>query len=385
MRILRVIASANPRGGGPIEGLKISASIMREWGHETEVVTLDDPAADFLADFPLPVHAVGKWTRRYGYSPRLVDWISANGARFDAAVIHGLWMYPSVGGRRGLRRADVPYVVFTHGMMDPWFRKKYPLKHVAKQAYWSLFEGKVLRDAEHVLFTTEEERLLAATAFRGPGYREKVVAYGAASPPAVDRADIAHFRNLIPELGDKPYFLFLSRIHPKKGCDLLIDAYAKVAGQAGTPDLVIAGPASDDLKAELQAQASALNVAERIHWPGMLAGKVKYGAYSGAEAFVLPSHQENFGIVVAEALACACPVLISNKVNIWREVVEGGAGLVDADTSAGTERMLQHFLALAPEERDAMKRAGRRLFDSRFTAEAAAGDLLRVLEQVRRR
>ncbi|RYD88485.1 MAG: transferase, partial [Sphingobacteriales bacterium] len=108
MRILRVISSVDPKAGGPIEGLKLSSSIMTTLGHETEVVSLDYPDASHVAEFTLPVHAVGKWVRKYGYTPALANWISANGHRFDAAVVHGLWNHASVGGWQGLRRAGLP-------------------------------------------------------------------------------------------------------------------------------------------------------------------------------------------------------------------------------------------------------------------------------------
>lgn len=385
MKILRVIAGADPAMGGPIEGVKLSAAVMRDLGHETEMVTLDDPGADYLADIPFPVHPQGKWFRKYGYTPRLARWIAANGQRFDAAVVHGLWNHASVGGWWGLRKARLPYVVFTHGMMDPWFRERYPLKHLAKQAFWALAQGNVLRDAETVLFTCEEERRLASGVFRGPAYKETVVAYGSAAPPREGAGDEAAFRGLVPTLGDRPYLLFLSRIHPKKGCDMLVEAFAEIASRSPAMDLVIAGPDQVGIKANLLALAREAGVAGRIHWPGMVSGSAKYGAFRGAEAFVLPSHQENFGIVVAEALACRCPVLISDKVNIWREVAEAGAGIVESDTVAGTVQLLQRFLALSADERMAMRNACEALYLRRFTSRAAGEDLAGVLAGITRR
>ena len=111
----------------------------------------------------------------------------------------------------------------------------------------------------------------------------------------------------------------------------------------------------------------------------MIAGDAKWGAFHGCDAFVLPSHQENFGIVVAEAMACAKPVLISDQVNIWREIAEAQAGLVGPDTVAGTKGSLRRFLALAPAEREAMGRRARAAFEERFEINAAAADLLAVL------
>jgi glycosyltransferase involved in cell wall biosynthesis len=113
----------------------------------------------------------------------------------------------------------------------------------------------------------------------------------------------------------------------------------------------------------------------------MLRGDLKWGAFYASDAFVLPSHQENFGIAVAEALGCGLPVLISDKVNIWREVQSDGAGLVGPDTADGTEHNLRRWLALDSLARRSMREAARASFERRFTADATARSLLAVLQE----
>jgi glycosyltransferase involved in cell wall biosynthesis len=157
----------------------------------------------------------------------------------------------------------------------------------------------------------------------------------------------------------------LSRIHRKKGCDLLLEAFGRVAGQADL-DLVMAGPDEEGLQAVLEAQAARLGISGRVHWTGMLEGDVKWGALRAAEAFVLPSHQENFGIAVVEAMACGVPVIISDKVNIWPEIAQDKAGIVKADTAEGTYEGMVAFLAMRPEERLQMIRNGIDCFRSRY-------------------
>jgi glycosyltransferase involved in cell wall biosynthesis len=347
--------------------------------YATEVVSLDDPRAEHVQAFPFPVHACGPGARRYGYTPKLSRWIVANASRFDVAVVHGLWNHASIGGWQGLKRSGLPYVVFTHGMMDPWFKQAYPLKHWAKQAFWLGLQGKVLRDARAVLFTSEEERRLARGVFWGYDYTERVVAYGAAGPSFDATGEKAAFRSALPEIGDRRFLLFLSRIHPKKGCDLLVDAFATLAHQHPDVDLVIAGPDQVGLKSQLIERAESAGLSGRIHWPGMLSGAPKWGAFRLAEAFVLPSHQENFGIVVAEAMACGTPVLITDKVNIWREVESSGAGLVGPDTLAGTIRFIRSWLELSEKQRTDMRAAARRAFETYFQADTAARDLASLL------
>jgi len=144
-------------------------------------------------------------------------------------VVHGLWQHPGVAARRALRAAGVPYFVYPHGMLDPWFRHEYPLKHAKKCLYWWLAQHAVLRDAAAVLFTCEEERRLARESFWPYRVREAVVNYGTTLPAGVRPEQRDAFLAAFPALRGQRLLLFLGRIHEKKGCDLLIDAFAEAA------------------------------------------------------------------------------------------------------------------------------------------------------------
>jgi glycosyltransferase involved in cell wall biosynthesis len=113
----------------------------------------------------------------------------------------------------------------------------------------------------------------------------------------------------------------------------------------------------------------------------MLRGDAKWGAFHAAEAFVLPSHQENFGIAAAEALACGTPVLLSDKVNIAREIADDGAGWMEPDTAAGTERLLERWIELPPAERQAMAVRARECFHKRYDMRENAKAIVRVFER----
>jgi glycosyltransferase involved in cell wall biosynthesis len=175
-------------------------------------------------------------------------------------------------------------------------------------------------------------------------------------------------------LRQRRFFLFLSRIHRKKGCDLAIEALGRVAAAHPDLDLVMAGPDEEGLRPQLEARAERLQIAHRVHWTGMLQGDLKWGALRAAEAFVLPSHHENFGVAVVEALACRLPVLISDKVNIWPDILQEEAGIVNPDTAEGTYRSMETLLAMQPEERQRMVNNGLACFRARYemkrTAEA---------------
>jgi len=379
MNFLQVISSADPAHGGPMEGIRQTSEVLAQMGHHTEVASSDDPALPWLRDFSLTVHALGPGKSGYGYAPRMVPWLRENAARYDAVIVNGLWQYAGLAAWRALRGRETPYFVYTHGMLDPWFKRTYPLKHLKKSLYWPWGDYRVLRDAKAVLFTCEEEKLLARQSFGLYRANEVVVSYGTAGPAGDAVAQRAAFLSRYPELRGKRLLLFLSRIHVKKGCDLLIEAFARVVGADPSLHLIMAGPDQTGWRPELERRAASLDVPDRITWAGMLTGDMKWGAFYAAEVFALPSHQENFGVAVAEALACSLPVLISNKVNIWREIIEDGAGLVAEDTEVGTTRLLQEWLALPLPARQEMARRARRCFEDRFEIQIAANNLLEAL------
>jgi glycosyltransferase involved in cell wall biosynthesis len=382
VKILHIISSVNPAGGGPIEGIKQLGTTLVAQGHRVEIVSLDPPDAPFLAQAPLPVHALGPPRLKYGFSRKFVPWLRENASRYDAVIVNGIWQYHSFGTWKVLHKTNTPYVLFTHGMLDPWFKKEYPLKHLKKWMYWPWAEYRVLRDARAVLFTCEEERRLARSSFWLYRCKEVVVSYGTAKPKGNPESELREFFDHYPELRGKRLALFMGRIHPKKGCDLVIEAFAKVMGKLPDWHLVIAGPDQVGLRESLNYHAAELGIGPQVTWTGMLGGTMKWGALRAAEVFLLPSHQENFGIAVAEALAAGVPALISNKVNIWREIEADGAGIVAEDTLEGACGMLQSYVELPAEKQQAMRRAARECFEERFEIKKAAETLHAVLASV---
>ena len=384
MKILRSIHTVNPALGGPIESVKQSSVALSHRGHVVEIISLDAPDDPWVRDSLVPVHALGSGRGGYGYTPRFSNWIKQRRSDYDAVIVHGLWLYNSFGVWRALAGTDTPYFVFPHGMLDPWFKRAYPLKHLKKLLYWPWAEYRVLRDAAAVLFTSEEERRLARESFSLYRCNEAVVNYGTAAPEIDLETARQDFFGAYPNLRGHPHFLFLGRLHEKKGCDLLIEAFGALRNSSATASrmqLVLAGPCADEeyLRHLKRLAAKATNDDGSITFTGMLTGNRKWGAFAAAEAFALPSHQENFGIAVAEALACGTPVLISNQVNIWREIDSAGAGYVENDDLAGTIRLLERWIAAPPTERDMMRANARECFVRSFEINRAVDSLLRIL------
>jgi glycosyltransferase involved in cell wall biosynthesis len=382
MNLLHVISSVNPSGGGPIEGIRNLGATLESSGHRVEIASLDPPNADYLRHTSLPVHALGPSRLGYNFSTRFIPWLRANRGKYDAVIVNGIWQFHSFGTWRALRNSSTPYVLFTHGMLDPWFKKEYPLKHLKKWMYWPWADYRVLRDAQAVLFTCEEERLLARESFWLYRCNEAVVSYGTARPKGEPKQLLQQFIGRYPELRDKKIVLFMGRIHPKKGCDLLIEAFAKVFGSHLDWHLVMAGPDQVGWQSKLQHRAEELGLAPQITWTGMVSGELKWGALRAAEVFALPSHQENFGIAVAEALAVGVPTLISNKVNIWREIQADSAGIVADDTLQGTCELLQSYLDMPDRKKIEMSQHAWKCFEQRFEIERAAESLSGLLTKI---
>jgi len=373
MKTLHIISTLNPAYGGPVEGLRqMSASILA-LGHGSEIVTLDSPSKPWSANAPVKVHALGpSYLGVYSFAPRLLPWLKQNARHYDAIIVHGIWQYHSLA----TWLSGIPYHIFVHGALDPWFRRAYPLKHLKKWPYWLPVEYHVLKNARSVLFTSEEEKILARQSFEIYRANEKVIGYGIAAPPPEAETQRAAFLAAFPELKSRKILLYLGRIDRKKGCDLLIQAFSRLSSQNPEWTLVMAGPDATNLRAELEQLTEVKN----IIWPGMLTGQVKWGALRAASVFALPSHSENFGIAVVESLACGIPVLISDKINIWREIKQAGAGLVATDTLAGTTNMLQRWFDLGTQGQSQIAKNARPCFEQFFDINQTTQDLIQHLQ-----
>lgn len=359
MRILHIIGTMDPASGGPAEVIRMLIEFAPE-DVSYEVATCDPEDAGFLADLGCPAHGLGRGGPGYSYAPKLLPWMRKNRTRFDAAVVHGLWTYPTLAAWRAFR-GRLPYAVFVHGMLDPYFNRISRAKQAKKLPYWMAVERQVLRDARRVVFTTLAEQELAQQSFPFSQWNAAVFPLGTRPPGPVFAEE---FWRVCPEVRERRYLLFLGRIDEKKGCDLLLEAFGRLH-DAGL-HLVMAGPDAAGWRSELETILASHGAAERVHWPGMLTGHAKNAALAMCEAFVLPSHQENFGIAVTEALSHGRPVLISDKVNIAEEVEAEGCGVVESDTLDGTLRLLQRWNELGPAQRDAMSTRASSAFAGRY-------------------
>lgn len=401
----------DPSQGGPCQGIRNSIAEMQMQNIHNEVVCLDPLGAPFLSQENFVIHCLGPGIGPANYSAKLVPWLLENLERFDAVIVHGIWLYHSYAVRKSISiykkkylfssnsRTKTPKLfVMPHGMLDPYFQKasSRKFKAIRNWLYWKFIERKVINEADGILFTCNEELSLARLTFYPYTPKKEInVGYGIIAPPPPKLSMLTAFLKKCPEVIQRSYILFLSRVHEKKGVELLIIAYTKlvrkamaqVAGEgrerealfAKLPVLVIAGPGLETSYGRHVRQLARKLSEATIAFPGMLTGDAKWGAFHNCEAFILPSHQENFGISVVEALACSKPVLISNQVNIWREIEAAGGGIVAEDNLLGTQRLLDGWCDLTKHEKRVMGTRARIAYDKHFAMKQVMNKMLSEL------
>lgn len=307
----------------------------------------------------------------------------------DIVVIHGLWQYHSHAARRVCRLRRVPYAVCPHGMLDPWALRQHPAKQLLKSVNWFLITRPVLREANVICFTTEAEKLAASPRLRGLAAKQCVVPLGVEGPPQEVSKLANAWRQLHPKLARLRVLLFLGRLHPKKGPDLLIEGFSRWSRMnpeaAKDLHLRFIGPAhTPQYLSELQslARSSGLQIGEDLSFEGMTQGEAKWQELAAAEALILPSHQENFGLVVGEALACSVPVLVSDKVNTSSWVSDSAAGFTAPPTMEGVMDMLSQWAQLNPEQKSAMRLRAGSLYESHFSPATAARTFVNIMREM---
>jgi glycosyltransferase involved in cell wall biosynthesis len=285
----------------------------------------------------------------------------------DIVHLHSLYLFHVWAAARACRRHGVPYLLRPHGTLDPFLWNRHRLRKSVME--W-LFQDRVIREAAALHYTAAEEMKLAEPYVHG--------APGVVIPNGLDLAEYAalpppgRVRTEHPEIGGRRIVLFLSRLNFKKGLDLLVPAFAEASRSVNDLHLVIAGP-DDGMRQQTERMIAEARIGGRVTLLGMLDHAQKLAAFRDAAMFVLPSYSENFGIAVVEAMACGLPVAISDKVNIWREVQEAGAGLVAPTT---VTEVTQQIVQLArTNDTAAMGARGRTLVAQRFAWDKIAQDL----------
>jgi glycosyltransferase involved in cell wall biosynthesis len=381
MRVLHVIPSVSERSGGPATAIIPLCRALLRHGIEVLLVTTDaglrndELPGGKMSDYKgVPaIFFPSQLGESFKYSRPLASWLSSNIYHFGLAHIHAVFNHSSVAAAHVCYRAGVPYVVRPLGTLDPWSMAQ---KSFRKRLFWQVSGKGMLRRAAAIHYTTQTEKL-ATEALFGLNHG-KVIALGVETKSAttLSKDQLAHH---FPELAGDPYVLVLSRLHRKKGLDVLIDAFLSLPSKFVRWRLVLAGDGPADHVLKLKGKAAA---SDRVLFTGWLEGEKKDAVLSCASLLALPSHQENFGLCVIEALSHSVPVLLSPHVNLAEEIVLANAGWI---ATVGKDALAAR-LAEALEDEEELARRGRagKELSQKYSWENAAQGLAELYRNVLR-
>jgi len=375
MKILNVIASLGPRDGGPYKTVPELAHALARRGHSVDIYTTNfDNERDLDVPLKTPIESQGIRTvyfpvsspRFWKFSYPLARALKRDIPSYDIVHLYSLYLYHGIVTGHYCRKYGVPYILQPHGTLDPFLRRRHFIrKWIAQLCY----ENRNIRGADAILFNSDEERRLALPV---TGARPSLVVHlGLHLDQYRQLPAPGSFRAKHPELEGKTFLLFLSRINFKKGLDLAVDAFARLLQARKDIHLVIAGPDTEGYEKTIRQRCQKAGTMPYITFAGMLSESDKRAALVDADLFVLPSYSENFGVTILEALICGTPVLISDRVNIWRDIVDAGAGEAVPCHVGDISKAMQSLLA----NRDRLHHMGERgklLVEQKFSWESVA-------------
>jgi len=384
MKVLHVIPAVAPRYGGPSQAIIEMCGALQCERTDILIATTDADGDGRLAvetgtrmeyrGVPT-IFFSRQLTEAFKYSNSLACWLSKNVNTFDLVHIHAVFSHSSIAAARACIQKKVPYIVRPLGSLDPWSLKQ---KRLAKAVLWRMGVRQMLHHASAVHYTTVEERRLSE---EGLGINSGVVV-----PLGVHQDSLAvgpdDFMTSFPEVRGSPYVLLLSRIHPKKNIESMIEAFTVVTDLAEHKHwkLVIAGYGEPHYVEGLK-QLAYRSCADRVVFTGWVDGARKTQLLKFASLFVLPSYQENFGLSVVEAMANRVPVLVSNRVNLSDEIAAAAAGWIVDLESQSLQQTLSEALR-SDGERARRGAAGEELARSRYAWAVVSKALCDLYERV---
>ena len=388
MRIYHVIGSMDPSGGGPPAVAARLAAAQAGLGHEVRILCYGSPDDRYevrksLSDVPnidrvaiVALSPAPGWPRwREQFTGKMIkQYLHERLAPGDILHLHGVWESLLLRSSRVARKLHVPYVVAPHGMLDPWSLRQSRIK---KRVALRLGFGQMLDSAAFLHTLNNDERDLLAPLQLKP--RTEVIPNGVFLQEIDPLPAPGSFYRSQPQLMGRPYVLFLSRLHHKKGLDQLARAFGILAPKLPQLQWVVAGPDGGE-KDNLTQWVSQKSLGDRVHMVGPLYGKAKWEALVDAACFCLPSRQEGFSMAITEAMAAGKAVVISPQCH-FPQVAEAGAGfIVDLNPAAmaGALQKLVQDQTLAQD----YGRAGRSLVRERYTWDRVAVQTIDAYKQV---
>lgn len=396
MQLLFAVHGYKPayRLGGPIHSVSALAEGLARRGHRVIVFATNsnlDQDLDVPTDRPLMVDGVEVWyfqrsaplKRRasflpylaksvgFLYAPAMAAQLARVVPKVDLVHTHLPFVYPTLAAGRAAIRHRKPLFYHQRGVFDP---ERLKFRSLKKKLYLSLVERPILLRA-----TT----LIALTSAETQSYRRlKLDRPCRVVPNGVHLPESALAARSLPEWGlrdEHKVILFLGRVHPLKGADTLLSAFASIAAQAQDAVLVLAGPDEFGLEQRYRAQVRRLGLADRVVFAGMVTGESKRSLLARADLFCLPSVGEGFSMAALEALAAGVPVLLTPGCH-FDEAEQAGAGRIVQRTPAAIAAAMLELLRDAGTLKS-MGSAGRELVRSRYSWDSVVDRMLDVYEE----
>jgi glycosyltransferase involved in cell wall biosynthesis len=365
MRIVHYVDSTSLQDGGVPRFVLDVAGVMAERGHSITLLTTEttDTPAAWLQPHDGTAMPKVQVIERSGVQKTLITKQAVADARKmfenqDVLHLHCVWSMANAQLAQAAQQMGLPYVVSTHGMLDIWSMQQ---NAIAKRAYLALRGTKMLEASAYVHSAARAEAEQTLRWF--PKGKQFTVPYIVDLSPYWKLPGPELARKEFAALGDSatPTLLFLSRLHYKKGVEHLLRASKLLVERGVAHQVALAGPGDDRYVQSLKDLAKELGIASHVHFVGMVRGELRTSLYQAADLFVLPTSQENFGIVLLESLCCETPVLTTKGVDIWRELLESNAATI-VETKGIVEQLAARMQVLL-RDRVALKDAGRKARD----------------------
>lgn len=316
MKILHVVPSIAKEEGGPSKAVIEMCKEQNKQGIKSDILTTHKNNKRKVKN--QKVYSFKSYLG-YKYSPKLKKWLKNNISGYDLLHIHTVFCYTTYLAAKQARRTNTPYIIRTIGQLYPWCLNQKKLK---KKIYLELIERKNLENASLLHFTTEDEKENMGINIENDSY---ILPLGIKKTEKIRKEK---FNELFPKLKDKKIILFLSRIHPKKGLDLSISSLERILKNKKEWVLVIAGDGPKRYVKKIKNLVEKLDLVEKVKFTGFVGGDKKQALLQNSEIFILPSHSENFGISVIEAMQSGTTVATSNNVGVYKDIKKENAGEV---------------------------------------------------------
>ena len=339
IKILRIIQTLNPAYGGPANTIIDNSLSLIKNGFKVDILTYDNKNTSYVKSNKIKIFNKGPAYGNYTFSINLFLWLFKNKRSYDYFIIHGIWHFSTLISRILLRKN---YFVFLHGGLDPYFSKNF-FKKIKKIIYWNLVEKKNLLNCKSLLLTSnQEKKSLNHTFVNTDNITKNVIGYGIIKPKINKKECINLFYKKFPDFKNKKFLLFLGRFDQKKGLEILINSIKKLTKKNIKINLLLVGK-NNAYKDTLKILSKKNRTEKNIFWSDLMTGDLKWGTILASSGMVLSSHGENFGVSLVESLCCSKPVLTTNKVNIYEEIIKYDAGLISKNTVSDFTKILEKF------------------------------------------